>query len=54
MGAEGVALTVFLAYWCSSGDHQVDGAGALGDFPLLNYFRNYEIKHILRDNIEPV
>ena len=28
----------------SSFYHQVVGAGALGDFPLLYYFRNREIK----------
>ena len=47
MGAEGVDLAVFLAYFFH-GDHQeyqVVGAGNLGAFPLLHYFRNCDIKN---------
>ena len=47
MGAEDVDLAVFLAYFFH-GDHQEDevvGAGNLGAFPLLHYFRNCDIKN---------
>ena len=43
MGAEGFSLALFLDYFISS--ISSDGAGTLGDFPLLHYFRNYEIKN---------
>ena len=42
MGAEGVALAVFLAYsssFISSGiSSRIGGVGDLGDLPLLQYF----------------
>ena len=41
MGTEGVALAVFLAYFLSSSDV----VGALGNFLLLHYFQNCEIKN---------
>ena len=45
MGAEGVALAIFLAYFCSFISSRCGEAGALGDFLLLPYFRNYDIKN---------
>ena len=44
MGAEGVALAVYLAYFPSSRISSSDGAGDLGDFTILHYFQNCEIK----------
>ena len=41
IGAECVALALYLAHFHSSSDV----AGALGDSPLLHYFRNCEIKN---------
>ena len=49
MGAEGVVLDVFLAYFSSSVNHQeyqVVGVGALGSLTLLHCFRKCEIKNI--------
>ena len=43
MSAGGVSLSVLLDFF--SRQYQVYGAGVLGDFLLLNYFRNCEIKN---------
>ena len=49
MGDEGVALAVSLAYFFSFVSSRISlgsgGVVALWDFPLLPYFRKYEIKN---------
>ena len=45
MGAEVLALALFLAYFLLSVYHQVSGAGSLGAFLLLLFFRNCVIKN---------
>ena len=45
MGTEGVDLAIFIAYLSFISRSSSGGAGALGDFPILHYFRNFEIKN---------